>query len=785
MQLEFANQSIANWVLLLAAGLAAIALWLYHRELMRQNANTPWGYIAALLRSGTIFLLVLMLAEPSLLFVHVQGQPSNLLIAIDASQSMERIDALGKTRWHRATELLQDAKRFPLQQLATQFNIQILRTDGVLQEQIFASKAKSFDPANAALKIDELNSFSNQSALGDIVSNSNADAIVLLTDGSSNSGLTLIQAAEQVAKQTDVSFIKLVDAATITDPRILAVDSSEQAARDDSLAGQIVFDLDGVEGATLEILHQDRLVWNETLDSASPTQRGQTALPFSFPLAPIIDAALKEKQSQNRSLIQEQAVALEFTARLNTNSLDAEPRNNLLKFRVWVRLVQNRLLLVENGPRWETRYIRNALQRDFEWQIDPVILEQDDSESIKILDAAFENLDALSRYDVIIFGDIPAINFSESRQALLEQYVSQAGGGLIFIAGGFGYLQNDNWTGLKSLLPIEPLSEVERRLAPKSAVAVEWNAAAMESEQFTLTQLPANFINRDGQTNANIAAEQLTLPQINTAWRGLPELFIDNGLSATPTATVLASGTAEGDVRVPLFIEQRVGAGRVFYSSTDQTWKWRYEQADQVHRRFWTQVCRQYARKPYLIHSDRFDVDVAGRTYAADAVIAVRVRLQPERFAKVDSRLVFAVLESVETGQRHKHLLAADATLADHFGDSIASPGVGHYHLSIETEGLTADEQKIYVDVFIASEDRTEILSGRGDEAAMEQAAKITGGVCVSDEDNQKLIEHLRSVATGQTTRDSFQLWTSYWWFVPLICFLGGEWWLRKKLGLL
>ncbi len=49
----------------------------------------------------------------------------------------------------------------------------------------------------------------------------------------------------------------------------------------------------------------------------------------------------------------------------------------------------------------------------------------------------------------------------------------------------------------------------------------------------------------------------------------------------------------------PLFVLRNFGRGKVFFSATDETWRWRYLRGDLYHRRFWGQVIR-YVGAPSL-----------------------------------------------------------------------------------------------------------------------------------------------------------------------------------------
>jgi len=81
----------------------------------------------------------------------------------------------------------------------------------------------------------------------------------------------------------------------------------------------------------------------------------------------------------------------------------------------------------------------------------------------------------------------------------------------------------------------------------------------------------------------------------------LPGIYWSHPISKVkPAAKVLAEHSnplrrTAKNAAEPLVAVQPVGAGRVLYVGSDETWRWRYVQDGYYHRRFWANAVRYLA----------------------------------------------------------------------------------------------------------------------------------------------------------------------------------------------
>ena len=97
-----------------------------------------------------------------------------------------------------------------------------------------------------------------------------------------------------------------------------------------------------------------------------------------------------------------------------------------------------RILLADRLPRWEYRYLKSIMQRDRKIQMDEVLFKPDHryrGRQIRPETDLPRTLEEWSRYRVALLGDLTPAELTPDRQAALRQWIVEAGGNLVLIAG--------------------------------------------------------------------------------------------------------------------------------------------------------------------------------------------------------------------------------------------------------------------------------------------------------------------------------------------------------------
>ena len=245
--------------------------------------------------------------------------------------------------------------------------------------------------------------------------------------------------------------------------------------------------------------------------------------------------------------------------------------NNRIERVVNVRKEKLRVLVVDSEPRYEFRYLKNYLERDETIDLNVVLLSSDpnyseqDRSAIPTFPAA---KDDLFTYDVVIFGDADISYLSQSQLQNLVEFVTEKGGGVLFVAGDLFNPLAYHGTPLELLLPIE-LSDARNPTAVGTTRdVVSPRADARRAGQ---PDLPVRRRRRlEHEDLGGPARAVLVL-------RGTPEETRRPGAGR-------ASDRDGSDGKLPLVLYQFVGAGKSMFHAFDDTWRWRYPRGRPVLR---------------------------------------------------------------------------------------------------------------------------------------------------------------------------------------------------------
>lgn len=279
----------------------------------------------------------------------------------------------------------------------------------------------------------------------------------------------------------------------------------------------------------------------------------------------------------------ESAGDYEIDVSVNPHPNEAILENNSYKNQFQVRDESIQVLVVDSLPRWEYRYLRNALSRDPGIELSCLLFHPgltkrgggDDNYIKSFPDTANE----LSQYDVIILGDVGVTGdqLTEENCRQIRGLVENQAAGLIFIPGYDGHEMSFIHTELEPLLPIQ-FDEAQ----PSG-----WGS--QDPENFSLTREGRqSLLTRLGDTEEdNIAI-----------WEDLPGFhWYAPVLRAKVGSQVLAThqNVSNENGLIPLLVTKTQGQGKILFMGTDGAWRWREGVEDQFHYRFWGQVIRWMA----------------------------------------------------------------------------------------------------------------------------------------------------------------------------------------------
>jgi hypothetical protein len=257
--------------------------------------------------------------------------------------------------------------------------------------------------------------------------------------------------------------------------------------------------------------------------------------------------------------------------------------NNKLAAPISIREEKLRVLVVESYPRWEYRYLRNALSRDPGVELSCLLFHPGLSKAgggnkdyIKLFPAG---KDELAKFDVVFLGDVGAEDgqLTSEQCRLLKGLVEHQASGLVFMPG---------WQGRE-------LSLLETELGDLCPVVLDtaqpggWGSRV--ANHFELTELGRRSLLTKLADTQDDNAE---------VWEGLPGFqWYAPVLRAKAGSDVLCvhKDASNEYGRLPLLVTRTFGAGKVLFMGTDGAWRWRKGVEDKYHYRFWGQVVRWMA----------------------------------------------------------------------------------------------------------------------------------------------------------------------------------------------
>jgi hypothetical protein len=583
-------------------------------------------------------------------------------------------------------------------------------------------------------------------------------AVVLFSDGQHNEGESPIEVAKILAgRGLPIYTVGLGSDIRPRDLAVVKIDAPDSVFFEDRVAGQITLKDDLPAGIpfTVTVQDGDKVLWQQPLISDGSNLR---KVPFSFPLSETVQARLKNKAADTELT----AVPLELKASVSNVEGDSVLENNSLPMRVRALTQKRHILLLDGRPRWETRYLRNMFERDEQWQINTVVAGATAGEPgfpRGDKDGQFPNDPALLQpYDLIVFGDVPRALFKDEELTWLRDFVANRGGAMIFIDGPRQRLKEYTGTALAPLFPVEWKGPPEREPGMKLSLTEQ----ALTLASFALAP--------EKSQNAEV-------------WGSLPPPHWISGATALPGAETFVEATAGGK-KLPVVVGRPFGAGKVLYEAFDDSWRWRYEVADQYHVRYWNQIANWLAELPFAVRDKLISLDAGALVYRPGDSADLRVRLRDGQGKPVTNAAVDAVL--FRDGRRVATIrLSPDENAGGLFRGRTAALEPGSYEVAVESAAIAERDAKARTTFKVEALETGELTQLSLNENLLRQMSALTGGEYLREENIDRLVNLLAPMSEGRVVESDTVLAQSYWWFIPIILLLTVEWIIRKRVGML
>ena len=259
--------------------------------------------------------------------------------------------------------------------------------------------------------------------------------------------------------------------------------------------------------------------------------------------------------------------------------------NNKLTAPISIREEKLRVLVVESYPRWEYRYLRNALSRDPGVELSCLLFHPGPEQARRRQQGLHQGVSrragrALASIDVVFLGDVGLEDgqLTAEQCRLLKGLVEHQASGLVFMPGWQGRELSLLDTELGDLCPVVLDSDAARRLGLADRQPFRADRAGPPQ--------PAD------QAGRHAGRQRRSLGRAARAFSGTRRCFAPR--PARDVLCVHKDATNEFG-RLPLLVTRTFGAGKVLFMGTDGAWRWRKGVEDKYHYRFWGQVVRWMA----------------------------------------------------------------------------------------------------------------------------------------------------------------------------------------------
>ncbi|MDZ4778762.1 MAG: VWA domain-containing protein [Planctomycetia bacterium] len=758
---------LAPWVtLLLIAMLAGYIVWLYSWE--RRSAGRWARGLLAGLRIAALGIVLWMLAA-WMLSLQRSGLPYTVVL-IDDSASMATVDQYHDDASEKAVAKYRPAdSSAPASRLDVARSILTANDARALKRMSAEQRLRLYAISSAARRIDgDLQELTAQlsalepagewSRLGngidavlDDLRGTPPAAIVLMSDGVNTAGTSLADAA-QLARRKGVPLYTV------------AIGSSEPV-RDteisDLLVDEVVFinDVVNFEFTVTASGYAQQGVAAQLVDVASGNVLAET------PLTLAADGVPERARIAYRPTEEGE---LELAVRIAPQSDEADAENNAASRTLQVRKDKLRVLMVWWQPSLEFRRLKALLERESTIDLKTVLQDADleyaesDKTALKVFPA---DRDELRHFDVVLFGDAHPDFLGALALDLLRDFVSEKGGGLAVVAGPRFTPRAYAGRPLEKLLPVD--------LDPTAGATT---APATEGFVPRLTDLGA------ASPGCQIAD---TLSETTAVWEALPPWFwFEPAARARPGARVLLEHPTRlgADGRpLPLVALQFVGAGKVLYQATDESYRWRFRVGDLYFGRYWVQMIR-YLGHTRAADEDRIAEIIADRReYRRGESPRLHVRFTDDRQTPTAGDGVSLVVE--RQGQRVQTLALASGATPGSFEGTLQQPAEGKYRVWLSAPASPGKPPSVEFRVTPPPGETERIET---DVAELQRVATLTKGKFYTLANVEQLWRELPSGRQIPVeTLPPVVLWNQWPVLALVITLLITEWLLRKRKGLL
>jgi len=440
--------------------------------------------------------------------------------------------------------------------------------------------------------------------------------------------------------------------------------------------------------------------------------------------------------------------------------------NNSRRFVISGRPEKIRVLVIESLPRWEYRFLRNALSRDPGVELScllfhPALGPGGGKDYIQEFPPKLEDL---AKYDVIFLGDVGVTKdqLTKDQCALIRGLVENQASGVVFLPGSQGNQFSLLDTELSDLMPVILDDAHHGGMAESIASPL---SLTTEGRASLLTMLGNNEEENPG------------------IWRRLPGFYwYAPVIKAKGGSEVLAvHANRRGKYGpIPLLVTKPAGNGKVLFMGIDSAWRWRRGVEDLYHYRFWGQVARWMSYQRNMASGQRVRVFFTPERPEPGATVTLNANAFDPNGAPLEKGVV-AVDLTAPDGRTQRIELQKNASAWGAFSGrfKVDLPGVWKIRAT-----ATGAEDKPLSTTLLAQGVEIEKTGQPARPEVLEEMAKVSRGRVIRPAQLADLVRDINALPEPRPLEARIPLWSHWAALVALISLLGLFWTGRKLNGM-
>ena len=746
------------------------AIWFGYFYLKDGRRPSLWVKIPLLLlRLVALFALIMMLLQPMLRLQHSAAIRPSVILLADNSLSMGYKDPhlsaarlaqetraiggnpYGMTRAQIVSQIFNNPRTNLISELSKRYNVRLYT---------FCSDSHAVplpvQPAKlASWKFqdipDPIQGHSTQIGTAlrkvlDDVSGQPVAGALILSDGGNNLGDDPVNLASSGRTQgVRISALGIGDPTPTKNLAITEVLADQVVRKNGQVQVYVGVSQRGYDGKTISLT----LIRNGSMVATKSLRLG----------------ASSQKQTVTFTYVPKQDGVFTYTVSTPVLPGEVTTQSNKRSYIQKVTSKKLKILYVEGTPRWEYRYLKNAVLRDKQIEFSCLLTAGNPApggEGDVPIDGFPTDEQSLFKYDILIIGDVPRSYFSDLQLENIRHFVEDKGGSLIIICGQ----QHMPWEYLNT--PLNAIFPVVVPSTPEQVITNDPFQWELTSQGWADPML--RMSNNPGE-NAQI-------------WRTMPGMYWCAGVTkAKPGATVLAVNSRRSNAygkRILLAV-QNFGAGRCLLTTTDGCWHWRWKVGDRYFYRYWGQAIRAMTPEETPGGNRFAQVNTDRSEYLLGDRVSVHARLLDAFYRPVKDRTATVTIKS-DTGVTSSIVLTSSPASPGLFSGDFLADRIGKFQLSVASPANPSAKATCqYLVQSIALERQQPEMN----EALLKKIAAAGGGMYLHPDEINKWISSLTLRAPVVKSESEIDLWDAPILLILFIVPLGVEWFVRKKSGML